>query len=418
MKEKEEPLYRCEVELDVTEVRRIIKYFPEKLYWDLIKRGTYFNLFICIIPALVIKQILIPFLLFCIIQVIIMVYYSITLGDVADKIFLDGIDNKQIETHEIIEFYEDYLIRKYEKSSIKIEYKEIDKSIEDDDNYYLEYTKEKMIILIQKNNCDRKLIHFLKEKFDNMENAEEKSFSKKNELFKDPKVIENFMFILFILTIGSLWGASESLDLIDKLIPQYGFDFTKNAWVFWCWLPIPIISIILGFKYHNSKIQCGKNIIAGFIVAFMLFSFGLFSLMPTFEQDYSNIEKYKDIINARLPENGKLEVQNWQATIGNKTDYNIIDVYYINEDVTDLDKSIEENENWIPSKEIIEELKILIPESLAPDDDAYYSIYDKTINEYNKLPQENGIYEIYAVKYDKSDKKLEIHQYKYHLEED
>ena len=31
-----------------------------------------------------------------------------------------------------------------------------------------------------------------------------------------------------------------------------GFNFIKNAWVFWCWLPVPVLSIILGFKYKNA----------------------------------------------------------------------------------------------------------------------------------------------------------------------
>ncbi len=45
--------------------------------------------------------------------------------------------------------------------------------------------------------------------------------------------------------------------------------------------------------------------------------------------------------------------------------------------------------------------------------DAYYSIYDKTIGQYNNLPAEAGDYEIYALKYDISDKHLEIHKFKY-----
>lgn len=45
--------------------------------------------------------------------------------------------------------------------------------------------------------------------------------------------------------------------------------------------------------------------------------------------------------------------------------------------------------------------------------DAYYSIYDKTMGQYNNLPDEAGDYEKYAMKYDISDKHLEIHKFKY-----
>lgn len=75
--------------------------------------------------------------------------------------------------------------------------------------------------------------------------------------------------------------------------------------------------------------------------------------------------------------------------------------------------SIEYNSNWILSKEIKSELKILIPSQLRSDDDAYFSIYNKTTNQYNVLPEIAGEYEIYAMKYDKSDKHLEIHKFNY-----
>ena len=65
---------------------------------------------------------------------------------------------------------------------------------------------------------------------------------------------------------------------------------------------------------------------------------------------------------------------------------------------------------WSSSKS---ELKILIPSQLRSDDDAYFSIYNKTTNQYNVLPEIAGEYEIYAMKYDKSDKHLEIHKFNY-----
>ena len=81
--------------------------------------------------------------------------------------------------------------------------------------------------------------------------------------------------------------------------------------------------------------------------------------------------------------------------------------------MNDLVNGIENSNNWILSKEIKSELKILIPSQLKSDFDSYYSIYNKTTNEYNTLPTIAGNYEIYAMKYDKSDKHLEIHKFDY-----
>ena len=52
-----------------------------------------------------------------------------------------------------------------------------------------------------------------------------------------------------------------------------------------------------------------------------------------------------------------------------------------------------------------------MPSQLRSDEDAYFSIYNKTTDQYNSLPDSTGEYEVYAMKYDKSDKQLEIHKF-------
>lgn len=230
----------------------------------------------------------------------------------------------------------------------------------------------------------------------------------------NPKFIRKGMLILFIITILSLFGGIHSRELIDKVIPQYGFNSTKNMWVFWCFLPIPILSIVLGFKYKRVGYKCTKNIIAGFIIGVSLLAYGSFSMFPTFEVDYIKINDYKEIIDVELPDNGVLEIIEWGTYFDeDKKEYVVINAYYDKEDVKSLVNSIENSNNWILSMEIKSELRIFIPTTLYSDDDAYYSIYNKTTNQYNVLPDSSGNYEIYTMKYDKSDKQLTIHKFKY-----
>lgn len=142
--------------------------------------------------------------------------------------------------------------------------------------------------------------------------------------------------------------------------------------------------------------------------------YGAFCFFPTFEQDYSKIDDYKNIIDAELPSSGVLEIMEDMTTIEqDKTEYTIINVYYDKQDVNDLTDSIENSNNWILGKEIKSELKILIPSIIYADEYSYYSIYNKTLNEYNKIPNNEGNYEIYAMKYDKDYKTLAIHKFKY-----
>ena len=198
------------------------------------------------------------------------------------------------------EFYEDYIIINHKKSSVTINYSEISRCVETDTNFYLEYPNKNLIIIIQKNKCDLELINFIRSKFKNLENnLGDSSNFKGVDNFKNTDntlSISYFMTFLFILTIGSLWGALWSYSLIDELNPQHTFNFLKNTWIFWCWLPIPITSIVLGYKYKNKGINCTKNIVGGFIIVFLLLIYGSFCLMPTFNEDYSKINDYIYII--------------------------------------------------------------------------------------------------------------------------
>ena len=326
------------------------------------------------------------------------------------------MQKKEIFDMEIhIEFYDDYLLRQSEKITIKVNYNDIERCIETDTNFYLKMSKENRIIIIQKNSCDLELINFIREKFNNLENClGDKSNFKGVRKYHNPNFIKKFMIILFIITICSLWGSLWSMSLADKINPQHGFNFIKNTWVFWCWLPVPLLSVILGFKYKKAGFKCTKNIVGGFIIGFLLLIYGSFCLFPTFSQDYRKIDAYRNIIDVSLPDNGNLEIQDWGTYFDeDKTDYMIMNVYYDKVDVSDLVDSIENNSNWVLSREINSELKVLIPLEFRADDNTYYSIYNKTIDEYNTLPEISGNYEIYVMKYDKSDKHLEMHKFNY-----
>ena len=225
--------------------------------------------------------------------------------------------------------------------------------------------------------------------------------------------MKRWLIILFVLTLCCLFFALITMNIVSDLNPQPGVRFVRNAWVFWCWLPIPVASIILGFKYQKRGLHCKKNIIGGFIIAFLLLAYGSFSLgLPRAGQDYSRINPYRSIVDADLPENGDLAIIEWGTYFDDdKTDYVVIDVYYGEEDVGDLERSIASSDNWTPCDSFRSELKALMPSMLRSDHDAYFSVYNKTTGEYNALPSSTGIYEICAMKYDQSEKRLEIHRY-------
>lgn len=407
-------LYTCESKINSYEYKKMAKYFPQ-IYWTYVILGTILNLVITSIIAILFRNIIGTLVFFAVYQIYLMILYKVRLEHYAEKSFNSLQKKGRADTEIYTEFYDDYFIRQGEIETNKINYNDIDKCIETDTNFYLRFSKRNKIIIIQKNLCDLELISFIREKFKDLENhLGDKSNFKGVKKYHNPNFIKTFMIILFIITICSLWGALWTMALVDKIHLQHGFNFTKNSWVFWCWLPFPVLSVILGFKYKNAGFKCTKNIVGGFIIGFLLLIYGSFCFIPTFEQDYSKIDTYKNFIDAKLPSNGELEIQDGGTYFDeDKTNYTIINAYYDKEDVSNLVNSIENNNNWILSKEIKSELKILIPSQLRSDDDAYFSIYNKTTNQYNSLPETAGNYEIYTMKYDKSDKKLEIHKFNY-----
>lgn len=408
-------LYSCESIVDAYEYKKMAKYFPKRMYWVFVIRGTIFNVIISALIALTTQSWIATLIFLVAYEIYLLIYYKVRLESMAEKVHNARTKRGDNEVNFEIEFYEDYFIKKGEKISITIDYSEISRCVENDTNFYLEYPNRNMVVIIQKNRCDLELINFIRSKFENLENNLGDNSSYKG--VKKPintNLISTLMIILFIATLCCLWGALWSVSLINEINPQHGFNFTKNTWVFWCWLPIPIASIILGFIFKGKGIKCTKNIVAGFIIGFLLLVYGSFSLIPTFSEDYNKINDYKEYIDASIPNNGELEIQNWETYFDDdKTEYAIINAYYDKEDVSRLVSSIENSNNWILSTKMKSELKILLPTQFRFKENVYYSIYNKTTNEYNTIPSESGEYEIYAMYYDKELKQLSIHKYKY-----
>lgn len=409
-KSKDKALYCFESIINAEEYGKMVKCFPQ-YYWYFVIIGTVINLLITAVIAIISRKLIYSLMFFVPYQIYLMILYKVKLEHYGKKMY--NPKNGEMEIH--TEFYDDYFVRQGEIETLKINYNDITRCVETDTNFYLEFKKRNRIIIIQKNRCDLEIVQFIRQKFSNIDNRlgnTRKLKPAKN--IHNTKFVKVFMILLFILTIATLWMAIGSIGIIDKINPQHGFNYIKNVWVLWCWLPIPIVSIVFGYKYRKAGLKCTKNIVAGYIIGFLLLIYGAFSLFPTYEEDYNKINDYRNIVNANIPNSGELEIQEWGTYFDeDKTEYSLIIAYYDKEDVSDLEFSIINNNTWIPSKELKSELRIFIPSQLRVDNDAYFSIYNKTTNMYNTIPKVEGIYEIYAMKYDKSDKKLEIHKFNY-----
>ena len=285
-KTKNKCLYTCENKIDAYEYKKMAKYFPQ-MYWNYVTWGTILNLIITAIIAILGEKLVGTVIFLLVFQIYMMVLYKVRLEHFVEKSFNSLQKKGRIDTEIHTEFYEKYLIRKGQIETIKINYCDIDRFVETDTNLYLKFDKRNKVIIIQKSSCNLELINFIRGKFKNPETScDDYSNFKGVKKYHNPSFIKIFMIILFIITICSLWGALWTMNVIDKITPQHGFNFVKNSWAFWCWLPVPLLSIILGFKYKNVGFKCTKNIVAGFIIGFLLLVYGSLCLLPMFSQDY------------------------------------------------------------------------------------------------------------------------------------
>lgn len=195
------------------------------------------------------------------------------------------------------------------------------------------------------------------------------------------------------MTLSHFAGKEEVLDL------------TKKMWILYTWLPIPILSIIMGFRYQQSNGSANKNIIVGILVSIFLLIFGSFSFLfnddLSFEYDtIMNINRSRELhMNISYPGNLGLKTSNYKVTI----------VTYQSDEIPTIEEQIKNNSHWLKLSDIKEYLKDNLPSKLMTSKDAYYLIYNKSSNEYNSILE--GENEIEVIIFNPSTYSLEIHAF-------
>ena len=167
---KEKVLYLCESILDSYDYKKVSRYFSEKFYWKYIAVGTVINFILTAIVAAATMTIMDILILAIIVEAFVLIFCKIKLEFIVEKVFNIKIKKGSVETDFDMEFYDKYFTIKTEKTSDKINYSEIDRCIEAEDEFYLEYKKTDSIFIIQKTKCDLELVSFIRDNFDNYEN--------------------------------------------------------------------------------------------------------------------------------------------------------------------------------------------------------------------------------------------------------
>jgi hypothetical protein len=169
----------------------------------------------------------------------------------------------------------------------------------------------------------------------------------------------------------------------------------RYSWVMLLFIPIGILSILIGFKLKNSKQKYKKNFIISSICLPLLIIFGSYRFIfdRVVSYDVNELSIIEEKVNFEIPEDIKV------AT--NKLDlYNISYLKIIDSESKDVfEQEIRNNQLW--QKELKPEIKSLLPLDIQYESGVfeYFVFFNITSNEYNISPLSRQ-YECIFIAYD------------------
>ena len=167
------------------------------------------------------------------------------------------------------------------------------------------------------------------------------------------------------------------------------------TWIMWLFIPIGIISIVLGICLKRRKGKCLFNLIAGGLAVFLLFTFGSFRFIfaQTVSYDNSCFENVETKLNYQLSDEVQVAAQL-------SDDYTTV-YAKINKDYAKhiVDKKVQTDTYW--SHSLPTALKGVLPsvEQAMSSVYQYFIVYNETLREFNKTPQRSGTYKFVYVMY-------------------
>ena len=163
-KKNDECLHTCECNIDWNEYRKMIEYYPQRkkeIRVLLIKRGLLINIFLSLIIMMISDNSIITTIFFIMFQMLVILISYLSLNTFLKKAYIKLLNKGEMPQVIKYKFYNEYFTQTSEDITLKINYSEIAKSVESDTNFYFEYPKHDMTVIIQKNSCDLKTINFI-----------------------------------------------------------------------------------------------------------------------------------------------------------------------------------------------------------------------------------------------------------------
>lgn len=331
----------------------------------------YFNL--CYI-FIIISALLIPIIIFstlnnafCIVPIVFIswfvgciIKYNVTIKENAKK----AINAKPNLKSELLFFTDKLVINSTSintNSTTSVMYNQIEKILQDDKYIYL-LLFDNTFCAINIENCESK--------FDDL--VKILNIPKKDSKLKPQ--IKVLLLVTFIISFFSLHVGLAFVAISCQTAPFPDFPFTilEHIWKMLFAIPIPLTSIILGIIFLLKGYKCKKNIIAGYIMFFLLCLYGSFaSFFPlAISHDKNYVDELTQKTNIVFPE--PIEISISYDLLANCESFAMIKF----DDNNPLEENIVTNDNWKIDRSFIP-IDFLDPLSVAQTTNYhYFTVYN------------------------------------------
>ena len=174
----------------------------------------------------------------------------------------------------------------------------------------------------------------------------------------------------------------------------------RYSWIMWLFVPVGILSILIGIKLKKNNQKYKKNLIIAFVCVPLLLIFGSYRFLFNDTVSYDDIDTIyavEETINLNLPNEIKVATTKFDSPTES---YNEIRAKIINnESKVNFEQEIETNPLW--QNELGTKIKSLWPTMPQYEVEFYdyFIFYNITTGEYNTYPTD-GIYECVLIAYD------------------
>ncbi len=201
------------------------------------------------------------------------------------------------------------------------------------------------------------------------------------------------MIVLFAFTLLFSYFVFVFMAAVPNMMGIPFFMAPEYYWYFYLFLPIPLLSLILGIKYQKQGIKCRKNIVVGciFIILFLLFGRLSLDFHLNCKATYQDLAHFQDIIGIEIPSSGKYrQLSSDTADTMDTADKIYIAKFKNDAQTKEFEYQLIQNENWVLSTDysfsMINSLPIPLASEVSSSDNTYSLTYIEKENLYNTLP--------------------------------